>query len=324
MQVGMIGLGKMGANMARRLMAGGHQCVGFDVNEANVTNLTKEGAAGATTLEEFVSLLETPRVVWCMVPAGDLTEKTVMALAELLEKDDIIIDGGNSFYKDDVRRAKLLADKRIHYLDVGTSGGVWGIERGYCLMIGGPEQAVQLVDPIFKTLAPGKGDIEPTPGRESLPGTADQGYLHCGPSGSGHFVKMIHNGIEYGMMLAYAEGFDIMRNADSDNLPEEQRYNLDLKEIAEVWRRGSVVGSWLLDLTAIALLENPDLSNYSGYVEDSGEGRWTVQAAIDEAVPANVLTAALFSRFRSRQPACFSDKMLSAMRMQFGGHVEKK
>jgi 6-phosphogluconate dehydrogenase len=324
MQVGMIGLGKMGANMARRLMAGGHQCVGFDVNEANVTNLTKEGAAGATTLEEFVSLLETPRVVWCMVPAGDLTEKTVMALAELLEKDDIIIDGGNSFYKDDVRRAKLLADKRIHYLDVGTSGGVWGIERGYCLMIGGPEQAVQLVDPIFKTLAPGKGDIEPTPGRESLPGTADQGYLHCGPSGSGHFVKMIHNGIEYGMMLAYAEGFDIMRNADSDNLPEEQRYNLDLKEIAEVWRRGSVVGSWLLDLTAIALLENPDLSNYSGYVEDSGEGRWTVQAAIDEAVPANVLTAALYSRFRSRQPACFSDKMLSAMRMQFGGHVEKK
>jgi 6-phosphogluconate dehydrogenase len=324
MQVGMIGLGKMGANMARRLMAGGHQCVGFDVNEANVTNLTKEGAAGATTLEEFVSLLETPRVVWCMVPAGDLTEMTVMALAELLEKDDIIIDGGNSFYKDDVRRAKLLADKGIHYLDVGTSGGVWGIERGYCLMIGGPEQAVQLVDPIFKTLAPGKGDIEPTPGRESLPGTADQGYLHCGPSGSGHFVKMIHNGIEYGMMLAYAEGFDIMRNADSDNLPEEQRYNLDLKEIAEVWRRGSVVGSWLLDLTAIALLENPDLSNYSGYVEDSGEGRWTVQAAIDEAVPANVLTAALYSRFRSRQPACFSDKMLSAMRMQFGGHVEKK
>ncbi len=213
MQVGMIGLGKMGANMARRLMAGGHQCVGFDVNEANVTNLMKEGAAGATSLEEFVSLLEAPRVVWCMVPAGDLTEKTVTALAELLEKDDIIIDGGNSFYKDDVRRAKLLADKGIHYLDVGTSGGVWGIERGYCLMIGGPKPAVQLVDPIFKTLAPGKGDIEPTPGRGNHPGTADQGYLHCGPSGSGHFVKMIHNGIEYGMMLAYAEGFDIMRNA---------------------------------------------------------------------------------------------------------------
>jgi 6-phosphogluconate dehydrogenase len=324
MKVGMIGLGKMGANMARRLMAGGHQCVGFDVNAANVENLKKEGAEGATTLEAFVALLEAPRVVWCMVPAGELTEKTVMALAELLEKDDIIIDGGNSFYKDDVRRAKALADKEIHYLDVGTSGGVWGIERGYCLMIGGPVSAVQFVDPVFKTLAPGKGDIEPTPGRGNLPGTADQGYLHCGPSGSGHFVKMIHNGIEYGMMLAYAEGFDIMRNADSDNLPEELRYDLDLKEIAEVWRRGSVVGSWLLDLTAIALLENPDLSNYSGYVEDSGEGRWTVQAAIEEAVPANVLTAALYSRFRSRQDHCFSDKMLSAMRRQFGGHVEKK
>ena len=324
MQVGMIGLGKMGANMARRLMAGGHRCVGYDVNAANVESLKNEGAAGATTLEEFVALLEAPRVIWCMVPAGELTEKTVMALAELLEKDDIVIDGGNSYYKDDVRRAKALVEKGIHYLDVGTSGGVWGIERGYCLMIGGPEQAVQLLDPVFKTLAPGKGDIEPTPGRGNLPGTAEQGYLHCGLSGSGHFVKMIHNGIEYGMMMAYAEGFDIMRNADTDSLPEELRYDLDLKEIAEVWRRGSVVGSWLLDLTAIALLENPDLSNYSGYVEDSGEGRWTVQAAIDEAVPANVLTAALYSRFRSRRPDCFSDKMLSAMRKQFGGHVEKK
>ena len=324
MKVGIIGLGKMGANMARRLMASGHQCVGFDVNAANVEDLKNEGAEGSSTLEELVALLEAPRVVWCMLPAGELTEKTVMELAELLEEDDIIVDGGNSFYKDDVRRAKVLAGKGIHYLDVGTSGGVWGIERGYCLMIGGPKQAVELVDPVFKTLAPGKGDIEPTPGRGNIPGTADQGYLHCGPSGSGHFVKMIHNGIEYGMMLAYAEGFDIMRNADSDNLPEELRYDLDLKEIAEVWRRGSVVGSWLLDLTAIALFENPDLSNYSGYVEDSGEGRWTVQAAIEEAVPANVLTAALYSRFRSRRDDCFSDKMLSAMRKQFGGHVEKK
>jgi 6-phosphogluconate dehydrogenase len=324
MQIGMIGLGKMGANMARRLIAGGHRCVGFDIDATNVENLKNEGAAGANTLEEFVSLLETPRVVWCMVPAGELTEKTVMALAELLEKGDIVIDGGNSFYKDDVRRAKMLAGKEIHYLDVGTSGGVWGIERGYCLMIGGPLAAVRLADPIFKTLAPGKGNIDLTPGRENLPGTAEQGYLHCGPSGSGHFVKMIHNGIEYGMMMSYAEGFDILHNADSENLPEELRYDLDLKDVAEVWRRGSVIGSWLLDLTAIALLENPDLSNYSGYVEDSGEGRWTVQAAIDEAVPANVLTAALYSRFRSRRSHCFSDKMLSAMRMQFGGHVEKK
>jgi len=324
MQLGMIGLGKMGANMVKRLMAGGHQCVGFDVNEVNVENLKKEGAKGATSLEDFIAMLEPPRVVWCMVPAGEITEKTVTSVSELLEKDDIIIDGGNSFYKDDVRRARILAKKGIHYIDVGTSGGVWGIERGYCLMIGGPKNTVQYLDPIFKAFSPGKGEIEQTPGRESLPSTAEEGYLHCGPAGSGHFVKMIHNGIEYGMMMAYAEGFDILKNADCKDLPEEMQFDLDLKDIAEVWRRGSVVGSWLLDLTAISLAEDPNLSSYSGYVEDSGEGRWTVQAAIEEAVPANVLTAALYSRFRSRQQHTFSDKMLSAMRKQFGGHVEKK
>lgn len=324
MQIGMIGLGKMGANMAKRLMAGDHECVGFDVNETNVENLKKEGAKGASSLEEFVSMLEAPRVVWCMVPAGDLTEQTVATLSELLDEGDIIIDGGNSFYKDDVRRAKTLSEKGLSYIDVGTSGGVWGVERGYCLMVGGAKATVQYLDPIFKTLAPGKGDIEETPGREGMESTAEDGYLHCGPAGSGHFVKMIHNGIEYGMMMAYSEGFDILKNADTKALPEDLRFDLDLKDIAEVWRRGSVVGSWLLDLTAISLAEDPDLSGYTGYVEDSGEGRWTVQAAIEEAVPANVLTAALFARFRSRQENTFSDKMLSAMRKQFGGHVEKK
>ena len=324
MQLGMIGLGKMGANMVKRLMSGGHQCVGFDVNSDSVENLIKEGAQGASTLEEFVAMLHVPRIVWCMVPAGELTEKTVMALKDLLDPGDIIIDGGNSFYKDAVRRAKNLEEKGIQYVDVGTSGGVWGVSRGYCLMVGGTKQTVQWLDPIFKTLAPGKGDIAETPGRGSRIGTADQGYLHCGPVGSGHFVKMIHNGIEYGMMKAFAEGFDIMRNADSTNLPEEHRYTLDLTEIAEVWRRGSVIESWLLDLTAISLVEDPDLSSYSGYVEDSGEGRWTVMAAIEEAVPAHVLTAALYSRFRSRKQNTFSDKIISAMRKQFGGHVENK
>ena len=324
MQLGMVGLGKMGANMVRRLMAGGHSCVGFDVNTASVENLKNEGAQGAATLEELVAMLQPPRVIWCMVPAGDLTEKTVTALSGLLDEGDIIIDGGNSYFKDAVRRAKTLADKKIHFLDVGTSGGVWGVERGYCLMIGGSKQAVQLLDPIFKTLAPGKGDIAPTPRRANKIGTAEQGYLHCGPAGSGHYVKMIHNGIEYGMMKAYAEGFDIMRNATSTNLPEEHRYDLDLTEIAEVWRRGSVIESWLLDLTAISLVEDPDLSGYSGYVEDSGEGRWTVMAAVEEAVPAHVLTAALYSRFRSRHQNTFSDKIISAMRKQFGGHIEKK
>ena len=324
MQLGMIGLGKMGANMVKRLISGGHQCVGFDVNRDSVEKLIKEGAQGASTLEEFVAMLHVPRIVWCMVPAGDLTEKTVMGLKDLLDPGDIIIDGGNSFYKDAVRRAKNLEEKGIQYVDVGTSGGVWGVSRGYCLMVGGTKQTVQWLDPIFKTLAPGKGDIAETPGRGSRIGTADQGYLHCGPVGSGHFVKMIHNGIEYGMMKAFAEGFDIMRNADSTNLPEEHRYTLDLTEIAEVWRRGSVIESWLLDLTAISLVEDPDLSSYSGYVEDSGEGRWTVMAAIEEAVPAHVLTAALYSRFRSRKQNTFSDKIISAMRKQFGGHVENK
>jgi 6-phosphogluconate dehydrogenase len=324
MQLGMIGLGKMGANMARRLMVGGHVCVGFDVSKENVDNLVKEGAQGAYTLDELVASLASPRILWCMVPAGELTEKTVLALSQILDENDIIIDGGNSFYKNGVRRAKFLADKKIHYIDVGTSGGVWGVTRGYCLMIGGPKDVVQALDPIFKTLAPGKGDIPETPGRNNQGSTAEQGYLYCGPAGSGHFVKMIHNGIEYGMMKAYAEGFDIMRNATSTNLPEEHRYNLNLTDIAEVWRRGSVIESWLLDLTAISLAEDPDLSSYTGYVEDSGEGRWTVMAAVEEAVPAHVLTAALYSRFRSRHQNTFSDKIISAMRKQFGGHVEKK
>lgn len=324
MQLGMIGLGKMGANMVRRLLKGGHECVGFDVNKASVDSLAQEGALGAYTLEELVAKLTPPRAVWCMVPAGELTEKTVNTLAGLLEKGDIIIDGGNSFYKDDARRAKALAESGIHYVDAGTSGGVWGITRGYCLMIGGAKGPIQHLDPIFKTLAPGRGSIEATPGRKDSSATAEQGYLHCGPAGSGHFVKMIHNGIEYGMMAAYAEGFDIMRHASDDHLPDELQYDLNLGEIAELWRRGSVVESWLLDLTAIALTDDPHLDEFSGYVEDSGEGRWTVNAAIEEAVPAHVLTAALFARFRSRQQASFADKMISAMRKQFGGHVEKK
>jgi 6-phosphogluconate dehydrogenase len=324
MKIGMIGLGKMGANMVRRLLNEGHECIGYDVNPNNVETLVNEGALGASSLTELIAMLQPPRVLWLMVPAGELTEQTVSTLSAMLDQGDIVIDGGNSFYKDDVRRSKTLAEQGINYVDVGTSGGVWGVERGYCLMIGGPAETVKYLDPIFKSLAPGKGDIEPTPGRENLPGTAEDGYLHTGPAGSGHFVKMIHNGIEYGMMMAYAEGFDILKNADCKDLPEELQFDLDLKDIAEVWRRGSVVGSWLLDLTAISLVEDPELAGYSGYVEDSGEGRWTVQAAIEEAVPANVLTAALFSRFRSRQEHTFSDKMLSAMRKQFGGHVEKK
>jgi len=324
MQLGMIGLGKMGGHMARRLMAGGHSCVGFDVNETSVENLKKDGAQGVHSLQELVDSLQAPRVIWCMVPSGELTEKTVMALADLLDENDIIIDGGNSFYKDDVRRAKILAEKGIHYVDVGTSGGVWGEARGYCLMIGGSKQPVQHIDSILKTLAPGIGDIPLTPGRKNEQSTAEQGYLHCGPVGSGHFVKMIHNGIEYGMMMAYAEGFDIMRNANSANLSEGCQYDLDLTDISELWRRGSVVGSWLLDLTAIALNESPDLAEFTGFVEDSGEGRWTVQAAIEEAVPAHVLTAALYSRFRSRKEHTFSDKIISAMRKQFGGHIEKQ
>jgi 6-phosphogluconate dehydrogenase len=324
MQLGMVGLGKMGANMTRRWMLGGHQVVVSDLSPDAVKSLAGEGAVAATSLQDLVSKLKAPRAVWIMVPAGAATEQTVQMLAQYLQPGDTIIDGGNSYFKDDVRRSKSLKEKGIHYVDVGTSGGVWGLERGYCMMIGGPKEAVQQLDPIFKTLAPGIGDIPRTPGREKLGGTAENGYIHCGPSGAGHFVKMVHNGIEYGIMQAYAEGFDIFKNATSKELPEDLRYDLNLPDIAEVWRRGSVVSSWLLDLTAMALTENPTLAEYSGFVQDSGEGRWTIQAAVDEAVPVDVLSAALFVRFRSRQEHTFAEKMLSAMRQKFGGHVEFK
>jgi 6-phosphogluconate dehydrogenase len=324
MQLGMVGLGKMGANMTRRLIRGGHQVVVSDLNPDAVKGLAGEGAVAATSLQDLVSKLKAPRAVWIMVPAGAPTEQTVQTLAQYLQPGDTIIDGGNSDFKDDVRRSKSLKERSIHYVDVGTSGGVWGLERGYCMMIGGPKEAVQQRDPIFKTLAPGIGDIPRTPGREKLRGTAESGYIHCGPSGAGHFVKMVHNGIEYGIMQAYAEGFDIFKNATSKELPEDLRYDLNLPDIAEVWRRGSVVSSWLLDLTAMALTENPTLAEYSGFVQDSGEGRWTIQAAVDEAVPVDVLSAALFVRFRSRQEHTFAEKMLSAMRQKFGGHVEPK
>lgn len=323
MQLGMVGLGRMGGNMVRRLMRGGHQCVVSDLSAQTVAEYAKEGAAGSSSLSDFVSKLAKPRAAWVMVPAGDPTEKTVNTLAEQFESGDTIIDGGNSFFKDDVRRAHKLKDRGINYMDVGTSGGVWGLERGYCMMIGGPKAAFDRLDPIFRTLAPGIGDIPRTPGRDKLGGSSELGYLYCGPSGSGHFVKMVHNGIEYGIMQAYAEGFDIFKNATSDQLPEDIRYNLNLADIAEVWRRGSVISSWLLDLSAMALVENPTLSEYTGFVQDSGEGRWTVEAAVDEAVPASVLTAALYARFRSRQEHTFADKMLSAMRQKFGGHIEQ-
>ena len=328
MQLGMVGLGRMGANMTRRLMRGGHTLVVSDRTPEVVKGIAGEGAVPSSSLEDLVGKLTPPRAAWVMVPSGDATETTVQALLSKMQSGDTIIDGGNSYFKDDIRRSKLCAAKGIHYVDVGTSGGVWGLERGYCMMIGGPKEAVQRLDPIFKTLAPGRGDIPRTPGREKVKGkdagTAEEGYIHCGPSGSGHFVKMVHNGIEYGMMQAYAEGFDIFKNATSKGLPEDIRYDLNLPDIAEVWRRGSVVSSWLLDLTAMALLENPTLSEYSGFVQDSGEGRWTIQAALEEAVPAEVLTAALYTRFRSRQEHTFAEKMLSAMRQKFGGHVEPK
>lgn len=323
MQIGMVGLGRMGGNMVRRLMRGGHECVVFDLNINNVKQLAKEGARGATSLDEFVGKLNRPRAVWVMVPAGNPTEQTVMALSERIEAGDIIIDGGNSYYKDDVRRARVLNEKGIHYVDVGTSGGIWGVDRGYCLMIGGETEVVNHLSPIFKTLAPGRGEIPRTAGRENIESTAEDGYLYCGPNGAGHFVKMIHNGIEYGLMQAYAEGFDILRNANSKDLPEDQRYNFNLADIAELWRRGSVVGSWLLDLISMALIEDPMLSNYTGFVQDSGEGRWTIMAAIEEAVPAEVLSASLYTRFRSRQEHTFAEKLLSAMRYKFGGHVER-
>ncbi len=322
MRLGMVGLGKMGANMTRRLMRGGHEVVVTDLSADNVKAMAGEGSIASSSLDDFVSKLGKPKIAWLMVPAGAPTEQTVQALAQRMQPGDILIDGGNSYFKDDVRRSTELKQKGIHYVDVGTSGGVWGLERGYCMMIGGPKEVVQQLDPIFKTLAPGRGDISRTPGREKMSGTAEDGYIHSGPSGAGHFVKMVHNGIEYGLMQAYAEGFDIFRNATSKEVPEEHRYDLNLADIAEVWRRGSVVSSWLLDLTAMALVENPTLSEYTGFVQDSGEGRWTIQAAIDEAVPTDVLSAALYTRFRSRQEHTFAEKMLSAMRQKFGGHIE--
>jgi 6-phosphogluconate dehydrogenase len=322
MQLGMIGLGRMGGNIVRRLMRQGHSAVVYDKDANAVGALAKEGAAGAGTLEEFVSKLEKPRTAWIMLPAGQITETTIEAVSRLMQAGDVIIDGGNTFWQDDVRRGKKLKERGIHYIDVGTSGGVWGIERGYCMMIGGDKQVVGRLDPIFKTLAPGLGDIPRTEGREGRDPRVEQGYLHAGPIGAGHFVKMVHNGIEYGLMQAYAEGFDILKNANIDGLPQDHRFDLDIADIAEVWRRGSVIPSWLLDLTAAALAKNPALQNYSGFVEDSGEGRWTVNAAIDEAVPAEVLTAALFARFRSRKEHTFAEKILSAMREGFGGHKE--
>jgi len=324
MQLAMIGLGRMGGNIVRRLMRGGHRCVVFDRNPAPGIELAKDGAATASDLPDLVSKLRKPRAVWVMLPAGDATESTIVELQSLLEGGDVIIDGGNSFYKDDIRRAAMLRAKGIHHVDAGTSGGVWGLERGYCMMVGGEKEIFDWLEPIFATMAPGEGTVNTSPGRTAKNDRAAQGYIHCGPNGSGHFVKMIHNGIEYGMMQAFAEGFDILRHAGDEELPAEQRFDLNLPDIAEVWRRGSVVQSWLLDLTAAALNQNPDLSNYSGFVEDSGEGRWTIKAAIEEAVPADVLSAALYARFRSRDRAAFANKLLSAMRHGFGGHNEPK
>jgi 6-phosphogluconate dehydrogenase len=335
MQIGMIGLGRMGANMVRRLLKGGHECVVFDMSPKAVQELAAEKAVGSSSLAEFVEKLTKPRAVWLMVPAA-IVDKSIADLLSHLEADDILIDGGNSYYIDDIRRAKELTSKRIHYVDVGTSGGVWGLERGYCMMIGGEPKIVQHLDPIFATLAPGPGEIPPTPGREKVGGTAEQGYLYCGSNGAGHFVKMVHNGIEYGIMAAYAEGFGVLRSAnvgkkqhvvDAETTPlrdpEHYQYDLNLPDIAEVWRRGSVIASWLLDLTAAALIQDPALKKFEGRVSDSGEGRWTIKAAIDEAVPAHVLTAALYERFSSRGEADFADKLLSALRYEFGGHREK-
>jgi 6-phosphogluconate dehydrogenase len=335
MQIGMIGLGRMGGNMVRRLLNRGHRCVVFDQSQKAVKELTQVKAVGASSLADLVKKLEKPRAIWMMVPAA-VVDKTIAELVPHLEAGDILIDGGNSYYVDDIRRAKELAAHRIHYVDVGTSGGVWGLERGYCMMIGGEREVVKHLDPIFAGLAPGAGEIPRTPGREKLGGTAEQGYLHCGPNGAGHFVKMVHNGIEYGIMASYAEGIGILRAAnvgkeahtiDAETTPlrdpEHYQYDFNLGDIAEVWRRGSVIASWLLDLTAAALIKDPDLSRFAGQVSDSGEGRWTIKAAIDEAVPAHVLTAALHERFSSRGESEFADKLLSAMRFEFGGHVEK-
>jgi 6-phosphogluconate dehydrogenase len=335
MQLGMIGLGRMGANMVRRLLKGGHECVVFDMSAQAVAELVKEKAVGTASLADFVKKLAKPRAVWLMVPAG-VVDKSIADLLPHLESGDILIDGGNSYYVDDIRRAKELTPKRIHYVDVGTSGGVWGLERGYCMMVGGEADAVKRLEPIFATLAPGRGDIARTPGREKAGGTSEQGWLHCGPNGAGHFVKMVHNGIEYGVMAAYAEGMAVLKAAnigkrsgtvDAETTPlrdpEHYQYDLNLPDIAEVWRRGSVIASWLLDLQAAALIQDPALSKFGGRVSDSGEGRWTIKAAIDEGVPAHVLSSALYERFSSRGEADFADKLLSAMRYEFGGHLEK-
>jgi 6-phosphogluconate dehydrogenase len=336
MQLGMIGLGRMGANMVRRLLNKGHQCVVFDMSPKAVGELVKEKAVGSASLQELVGKLEKPRAIWLMVPAG-VVDRTIADLLPHLDEGDILIDGGNSYYVDDIRRSKELAPRKIHYVDVGTSGGVWGLDRGYCMMIGGEDGIVKRLDPIFAALAPGIGDLPPTPGRNRNDGTAEQGYLHCGPNGAGHFVKMVHNGIEYGIMAAYAEGLSVLRAANAGKQgsgaidaettplrdPEHYQYDMDLSDIAEVWRRGSVIASWLLDLTATALVQDPALSKFAGRVSDSGEGRWTIKAAIDEAVPAPVLTAALYERFDSRGEADFANKLLSAMRYEFGGHLEK-
>jgi 6-phosphogluconate dehydrogenase len=324
MQLGMIGLGRMGGNIVRRLMNNGHSCVVYDAQPASVNQLASEGAIPSQDLKQFMDQLTSPKAVWVMLPAGPITESTIATLGEMMSSGDIIIDGGNSNFQDDVRRAKTLAEKGIRYIDVGTSGGVWGLDRGYCMMIGGDKTAFDHLDPIFKTLAPGVGNIDKTPGREGRQSTAEEGYLYTGPAGSGHFVKMVHNGIEYGLMQAYAEGLDILKGVNQEVIPAERRYDLDLADITELWRRGSVVSSWLLDLSAISLAEDPELKAFSGRVDDSGEGRWTIQAAIEEAVPADVLTAALFTRFRSRLDHTFAEKVLSAMRKQFGGHQESK
>ena len=325
MQIAVIGLGRMGGNIARRLMRAGHHCVVFDVNADPREALAKDGATATASLAKLVdALIEKPRAVWVMLPAGRITEETVEHLGGLLARGDIIIDGGNSFYKDDIRRAKKLAERGIRYVDCGTSGGIWGIERGYCMMIGGPKEAVDHLDPIFSVLAPGLGDIPRTPGREKSDPRAERGYIHAGRCGAGHFVKMVHNGIEYGLMQAYAEGFGILRNKDSKDLPEDERFSLNMPDIAEVWRRGSVISSWLLDLGAAALAKDPELKEFAGFVQDSGEGRWTVEAAIEEAVPADVLSAALYARFRSRERHTFGEELLSAMRFGFGGHIEGK
>jgi 6-phosphogluconate dehydrogenase len=324
MQIGMIGLGRMGGNIARRLMQHGHEAVVYDRDAKAVEALSKDGASGVAGLDKLVKQLRPPRAVWVMLPAGEITDATIVELGKLLEAGDIVLDGGNTFWKDDIRRAKMLKQRNIHHVDVGTSGGVWGLERGYCMMIGGAKDIVEHLDPIFKAMAPGVGNVPRTPGRDGRDPRAEHGYIHAGPNGAGHFVKMIHNGIEYGMMQAFAEGFDILKNAGKETLPEGERFDLDLADIAEVWRRGSVVSSWLLDLTASALASDAKLDAFEGIVEDSGEGRWTIMAAIDEAVPADVLSAALYTRFRSRQQHTFAEKILSAMRSGFGGHIEPK